>query len=86
MTTRKLDDPNVPIGSILQAAGEDGLLLTTEAKDYALIPLEDDVLDFLIERSPRFRMDCERIREQMRAGQFHSHADVTKLLSGPDDG
>ena len=30
-----------------------------------LLPLDDDVIDLLIERSPRFRADCLEIRERM---------------------
>jgi hypothetical protein len=39
-------------------------------------------IDLLMERSPRFRAECQEIRERMNSGQFHAHEDVRKLLLG----
>ena len=45
--------PNTPIGEILKAAGTDGIVLESEGQGrYAVIPLDDDLIDFLVERSP----------------------------------
>jgi len=49
---------------------------------YALLPLDDDVIDLLNERSPRFRDDCHGIRGRMGAGFFRSHEDVRRQLLG----
>ena len=35
---------------------------------YALLPLDDELVDFLIERSPAFRDRCQEIRRRMDAG------------------
>ncbi len=82
MTIQPIPDLNTPIGRILEAAGSEGIVL--ESKDqgrYALLPLDDDVIDLLIERSPKFRNHCEEIRRRMNTGQFHAHEDVrTQLL------
>jgi len=81
MTVQHVTDLKTPIGEILKAAGPEGILLeSTEKTRYAVIPLDDDLIDFLIERSPKLIEDCRRIREQMRAGRFHGHDEVKKLL------
>ena len=82
MTVQTVSDLKTPIGDILQAAGSEGLLLETESQSrFAIIPLDDDLIDYLLERSPKFIEDCRQIRERMRAGQFHSHEDVKRLLA-----
>ncbi len=83
MTTQPVSDPNTPIGEILKAAGSEGIVLESEGQGrYALLPLDDDVIDFLIERSPKFRADCHEIRQRMDSGQFQTHEDVRRQLLG----
>ena len=56
MTVQPVSDPNMPIGEILKAAGSEGIVLESEERGrYALLPLDDDVIDLLIERNPDFR-------------------------------
>ncbi len=43
-------------------------------------PLDDELLDYLIERSPKFIEVCQHIRQQMRDGRFHTHEEVKRLL------
>ncbi|HMF35232.1 MAG TPA: hypothetical protein VKF17_01280 [Isosphaeraceae bacterium] len=63
MSIQLVSDSNTPIGEILKAAGSEGIVLESEDQGrYALLPLDDDVIDLLIERSPRFRADCHKIR------------------------
>jgi hypothetical protein len=81
MTVQPVSDPNTPIGEILKAAGSEGILLESEDQgSYALIPLDDEVLDLLIERSPKFRAHCREIRERMDAGQFQTHEEVKRRM------
>ena len=81
MTVQHLNDLKKPIGEILQMMGPEGALLESPAQTrYALIPLDDDLIDYLIERNPKFIVECSQIRENMRAGGFHSHDSVKKLL------
>ena len=83
MTVQPVSDPNTPIGEILKSAGTEGIVLESEGQGrYALLPLDDDVIDFLIERSPRFRADCQKIRQRIDSGQFQTHEDVRKQLLG----
>jgi hypothetical protein len=85
MTVQHVTDMKTPIGEILKAVGPEGALLEPSGDArYAVIPLDDDLIDYLIERNPTFIKDCGRIREQMRAGQFQRHDEVKKLLTeGP---
>ncbi len=63
MTVQPISDPKTPIGEILKAAGSEGMLLDSEGQGrYALIPLDDELIDYLIERSPKFRADCREVR------------------------
>jgi hypothetical protein len=81
MTMQSVSDPNTPIGEILKAAGSEGIVLESEGQGhYALLPLDDDVIDLLIERNPRFRAECLEIRERMNSGQFQTHQDVRRQL------
>ena len=83
MTVHHLRDPKAPIGDILKAAGSEGVVLQSEGQTYyAVIPLDDDLIDYLIERSPKFIETCRQIRERMRAGRFRTHEEVKKLLAG----
>ena len=81
MTVQSVSDPNTPIGEILKAAGSEGIVLESEGQGhYALLPLDDDVIDLLIERNPRFRAECLEIRDRMTSGQFQTHQDVRRQL------
>lgn len=80
MTLRHITDLKAPIGQVLEAAGEDGLLIESGGKPtHAVIPLDDELIDYLLERSPKFIQSCREIREQMRKGDFVSHDAVRNL-------
>jgi hypothetical protein len=81
MTVQHVTDLSTPIGEILAAVSTEGILLESkEQRRFAIIPLDDDLIDYLVERSPTFIEDCRQIREQMRGGKYHSHEVVRKLL------
>ncbi len=83
MTVQPVSDPKTPIGEILKAVGTHGVLLESEdLGSFALMPLDDDLIDYLIERNPRFRADCRKIRGRMDGGSFQTHEEVRRLLSG----
>ena len=83
MTGQPWNDPTRPIGEILKAAGPEGIVLDFEDQgSFAVIPLDDEVIDLLIERNPEFRAHCRDSRERMSAGRFQLHQDVEKQLSG----
>jgi len=79
MTVQRVSDPKTPISEILKAAGSEGIVVESEDQGrYAVIPLDDDLIDFLMERSPKLRAECRQIRERMDAGQFQTHEDVRR--------
>jgi hypothetical protein len=81
MSVQPITDPNTPIGEIIKAAGAEGIVLESESQGpYALLPLDDDLIDFLIERSPAFRAKCRHIRQQMDGGRFQTHDEVKRQL------
>ncbi len=83
MTVQAVNDPNTPIGEILMAAGSEGVVLeSADLGRFALIPLDDDLVDYLLERSPKFGAHCREIRRRMDAGQFQTHDEVKRQLAG----
>jgi hypothetical protein len=81
MTVQCVSDLSTPIGEILQAVGPDGMLLESSGGTrYALVPLDDDLIDHLIERNPKLIEECRLIRERMHAGRFHTHDEIKGLL------
>jgi len=86
MTVHRLKDLNTPIGDILKEVGNSGVLLESAGNiPFALIPLDEDLIDFLIERNPKFIEECRQIRQRMDAGQFRSHHEVKKILQSSSD-
>ena len=87
MTVQPVSDPTTPIGEILEAAGTEGILLeSVDRGPYALIPLDDDLIDYLVEWSPTFCADCREIRTRMDASQSQTHEDVRRRLAGERGG
>lgn len=81
MTVRHLKDLSTPIGDVLKDIEDGGVLLKSdENHEYALIPLNDDLIDFLIERNPKFIDECREIRQRMESGRSRSHEEVKRLL------
>jgi hypothetical protein len=80
MTVQPVTDLKVPIGKILDVVGSDGVLIEADHTRYAVLPLDDDLVDYLLERSPQFGKACQAIREQMQAGKFHTHEEVRKMF------
>ncbi len=77
MTLRHLNNLKASIGEVIDAAGGNGLLVESEGKPtYALIPLDDELLDYLLERNPDFIDQCAKIRKRMHQGEFHTHDEV----------
>jgi hypothetical protein len=81
MTVKQIQDMNQAIGQVLHGIGPHGALLEAPGSDgYALLPLDEDLLDYLLEKNPHFNDQCQTIKKRMQAGQFHSHDEVKKRL------
>ncbi len=72
---------NAALGEVINAVASDGALIETEGRPaYAVMPLDDELLDYLLERNPAFIAECSKIRARMRQGEFRSHEEVKRLL------
>src|SRR5438132_11687297 len=81
MKSRKIHDLNVSLGAILKLLGGKGGVVEIAGKQgYILLPLDDERIDVLLERSPRLIKECRQIRARMAAGQFVKHEQVKKRL------
>jgi hypothetical protein len=81
MTIHRLRDLRTPIGEVLGAADQDGVMIEVEEQPlYALLPLDDDLLDFLLEHNPRLIAESRQLRQRMEAGEFMSHEEVLAEL------
>jgi hypothetical protein len=83
MPLTRIEDLEVRLAEILPAVGSRGVLIAGDgSSQYALMPLDDDVLDLLLERDPAFAEHCQSIRAAMQAGQHQTHEAVRKLVDG----
>ncbi len=82
MTRQTVTNLMTPIGDVLAAMGSDGVLLDSVGHEtVAVLPLDDDLIDFLMERSPKLIAECQRLRREMEAGDFVTHAEVMRLVT-----
>ena len=85
MNVQQISDLKTPIGEILKAAEANGVVIQADDQEqYALLPLDDELLDFLLERNPKFIEECEQIRQRMMSGESYSQDDVERLLEESD--
>ena len=78
---RVVSDLKTPLGALLKAASTKGVFIEAgKHKQYVMMPLNDDLIDFLLERSPRLIKECRDIHKQMKAGKFKTHAQVKRMF------
>lgn len=81
MTVYRVQDRKTPIGTILDAADTDGVLVeTNDIVSHVILPLDDDLLDYLLERKTEFIAECRAIRARMNAGAVFSHEDARHIV------
>ena len=86
MNVKQVSDPQTPIGDVLSAASSDGVLIESDGSTaFAVLPLNEDLVDHLLEHNPRFIRECEEIRQRMASGRTHSHEEVKQLLAEEPD-
>ena len=56
------------------------VLQAEEEGDFAVLPLDDDVLDLLLERNPAFIEECRQIRERMRQGDYVTYEAALEMF------
>ena len=82
MTRQTVTNLMTPIGEVLATMGTDGVLLDAVGHDpVAVLPLDDELIDYLVERSPRLIAECRRLRQEMDAGDFVTHEEVMRLTT-----
>ena len=82
MTIRHIRNLKTPIGNFLKEAATKGVVLDTKKhKQIAMIPLDDDLIDYLLERSPKLIKECQKIRAEMKRGKYTTHEDVKKMFA-----
>jgi hypothetical protein len=85
MTIYRVRDRGQPIGDALDAAAETGILVESGSHlSHALLPLSDDVIDFLLERNPALIEECREIGLRMEQGEYHTHEEARRLLTEGD--
>ena len=82
MTVRRLSNPNSPIGAVLDAVDDEGAILLEHGgrRTYAVMPLNEELLDYLLEHNPKLIRESARIRRRMQAGTYHTHDQVKRML------
>jgi len=81
MTRRHITNPKTSIAEVIDAAKPDGLVIETEGRPpYALLQLDDDLLDYLLDKNPSLINECCDIRTRMRDGQYQTHEQVRRAL------
>ena len=82
MTIRHITNLKTPIGDFLKEAATKGVVLDTKNhKQIAMIPLDDDLIDFLLERSPKLIKECQKIRAEMKRGKYTTHEEVKRMFA-----
>ena len=82
MTVQPVTDLNTTIGDVLRSAATGGVLLEPEGHvRYAVLPLDDDLMDYLLERCPSLIDLCRQIRQRMQSGRYHTHEEVKEMLA-----
>lgn len=82
MNVHQVSDMQTPIGEILKAADASGVVIQSDDQEqYAVLPLDDELIDFLLERNPKFIEECGQIRQKMMSGESYSQDEVERLLA-----
>ena len=85
MSIKKISQSNKSMTALLDEASHEPLILQTEAgNDFAVLPMDEDVMDLLLERSPRLIKECQQIRERMKKGFYLTHESLFEAL-GPNN-
>jgi hypothetical protein len=81
MPVMKAAETHASIGELIDQAREEPLVFETEGKgSFVLLPVDDELLDLLLERSPRLIEKCQQIRERMEQGEYWTHEQVMEMF------
>lgn len=83
MSIQKVSPADTGIRTVLQKARTEPVMLQAEEEgDFAVLPLDDEVLDPLLERNPGFSEECRQIRERMRQGDYVTYEEALQKFAG----
>lgn len=80
MSIQKVSPTDRSLRTVLQKARSEPVVLQAEEGEFAVLPLDDEVLDLLLERNPRFIEECRQIRERMQQGEYVTFEEALGLL------
>jgi hypothetical protein len=81
MPVERISQADTSVTALLSKAREEPLILQAEGTgDFAVLPLDDEVIDLLLERSPTLLEECSQIRERMKQGKYFTHEQMLKAL------
>jgi hypothetical protein len=80
VSIQKVSSTDTALRTVLQKARSEPVVLQAEEGDFALLPLDDDVLDLLLERNPTFIEECRQIRERMRQGDYVTYEEALQMF------
>jgi hypothetical protein len=84
MAIESIRPENSEIAALLDRARQEPLVLrSATAGDFALLPVDDDVLDLLLERDPVFIQESREIRKRMEQGDYLT---LEQVLAALDEG
>jgi hypothetical protein len=73
--------------ALLDKALQEPIVLKSAAVgDFVLLPLDDEVIDLLLERHPGLIAECREIRSRMKRDAYRTHDQLlAELREKPDD-
>jgi len=81
MAIEKIDHEDTKLVALLDRARREPLILRSESSgDFVLLPVNDDVLDLLLERDPVFIQECREIQQRMEQGENLTHEQALAVL------
>jgi hypothetical protein len=82
MAIEKISPEANEIVALLDRARQEPLILRSDKSgDFALLPVDDDVLDLLLERDPIFIQECREIQKRMEQGDYFTHEEAITILA-----
>jgi hypothetical protein len=81
MCVERVNPTDAGVTALLVKATTEPVILKTESSgDFALLPLDEDLIDLLLERNPRLIAECREIGERMAQGKYLSHQQALEAL------
>jgi hypothetical protein len=82
MSVKSIEPGKTELAGILHSAREEPVILRSgETGDYVVLPLDEEVVDLLLERNPALIEECRQIRETMRRGSYVTHEQLLESLA-----